>query len=81
MMTMGMTVEEMKAYYDAFLREYYGVEDEAILQRYAGLRKLHGMVKLLYGMCKTDRLPQEVKEQHIPAMRAGLMQILDAMGL
>ena len=81
MMTMGMTVEEMKAYYEAFLREYYEVEDEAILQRYAGLRKLHGMVKLLYGMCKTDRLPQEVKEQHIPAMRAGLMQILDAMGL
>ena len=81
MATMGVSVDEMQRFYNAFLKEYYGTDDEALLQRYAAPRKLHGMVKLLYGICKTDRLPQEIKDQHIPVMRAGLMQLMDAMGM
>ena len=81
MATLGATVDELGRYYDAFLKQYYGTDDEALLQRYAYQRKLHSMVKLLYGMCKTDSLPQEVKDQHIPQMRAGLLQLMDAMGV
>jgi aminoglycoside phosphotransferase (APT) family kinase protein len=81
MMTMGITVDEMKSFYDKFLRYYYGTDDEALLQQYAAPRKLHGLVKLLYGLCKTDRVPQAVKDQAIPQMRAGLMQLLDALGM
>ena len=81
MATLGATVDEVSRYYDAFIKRYYGTDDEALLQRYAYQRKLHSMVKLLYGMCKTESLPQEVKDQHIPRMRAGLLQLMDAMGV
>ena len=81
MATLGATVDEVSRYYDAFIKQYYGTDDEALLQRYAYQRKLHAMVKLLYGMCKTKSLPQEVKDQHIPRMRAGLLQLMDAMGV
>ncbi|MBO7675466.1 MAG: phosphotransferase [Atopobiaceae bacterium] len=80
-LTMGVSLDEMNRYYDAFLKEYYGTDDEALLQRYAAPRKMHGLVKLLYGLSKTNRVPQEVKDQVVPQMRAGLMQLLDAMGM
>jgi len=80
-MTMGVSLDEMRRFYDAFLKEYYGTDDEALLQRYAAPRKMHGLVKLLYGLCKTDRVPQEVIDQVVPQMRGGLMQLLDAMGM
>lgn len=81
MLTMGMSVEEMKHYYDLFLKEYYGTDDPALLQQYAYQRKLHSLVKLLYGLCKTDRIPAEVKAQVIPQMRDGLVQLMDALGI
>lgn len=81
MRTMGITVDEMKRFYDVFLKEYYSTDDDMQLQRYAIQRKLHGMVKLLYGLCKTDSLPQQVKDQVIPQMRAGLMQLMSALGM
>ena len=77
----GMTVDEKDRYFDAFLRDYYGTDDEAVLQGYAYQRKVHSLIKMLYGMCKTDKLPQEVKDQYIPGIREGLMQLLDAMGM
>lgn len=81
MATLGMSLDEMRHYYDIFLREYYETDNEALLQQYAFQRKMHSLVKLLYGLTKTDRVPQAVKDQVIPQMRAGLLQILDAMGL
>lgn len=81
MQTVGMTVDEMKRYYDVFLSEYYGTTDAALLQQYAIQRKLYSLTKLLYGLCKTDRVPQQIKDQVIPQIRGGLIQMLDAMGL
>lgn len=81
MATFGTTQAEAKAFYATFLKEYYGTDDEALLQRYAFQRKAHSLVKLLYGLCKTEMVPQEIKDQRIPQIRAGLMQLLDAMGM
>lgn len=81
MHTMRMTVDEMHRYYDAFLKEYYGTDDEALLQRYACQRKLHSMVKLLYGLVKTDAVPEPMKTQVITKMHGGLVQLMDAMGV
>lgn len=81
LMTTGLTLDEATRYFDAFIRYYYGTDDEAQLKRYAAQRKMHSLVKMLYGMCKTDRVSQEVKDQYIPQVRAGLMQMLDAMGM
>ena len=81
MYTMRMTIDEMNRYYNAFLKEYYGTDDEALLQRYAYQRKLHSLVKLLYGVVKTDGVPEPVKAQVILRMRGGLEQLMDAMGV
>lgn len=81
MATLGITVDEMRRFFDAFIKAYYGTNDEAELKNYEMQRKPHAMIKLLYGMCKSTALPQEVKDQHIPRMRAGLFQLLDALGM
>lgn len=81
MSTLGMTAEEARSFFAAFVRAYYGTDDEGLLKRYEMQRKPHAMVKLLYGMCKSSTIPQEVKDAHIPQMRAGLFQLLDAMGM
>lgn len=81
MHTLRMTVDEMHRYYDAFLKEYYGTDDEALLQQYAYQRKLHSLVKLLYGMAKTNAVSEQVKAQVVPRMHAGLVQLMDAMGV
>ena len=78
---LGVTVAEKDRYFDAFIKDYYGTDDPTVLQGYAYQRKVHSLIKLLYGMCKTDKLPQEVKDQYIPGIREGLMQLLDAMGM
>ena len=79
--TMRMTVDEMHRFYDAFLKAYYGTDDEALLQRYACQRKLHSLVKVLYGLAKTDAVPEQMKAQVISQMHAGLVRLMDAMGV
>ncbi|MDO4805856.1 MAG: anti-sigma factor antagonist [Coriobacteriales bacterium] len=79
--TLRMTVDEMHRYYDALLKDYYGTDDEALLQRYAYQRKLHSLVKLLYGLVKTDAVPEPMKSQVIAQMRGGLLQLMNAMGI
>lgn len=79
--TLRMTVDEMHRYYDALLKDYYGTDDEALLQRYAYQRKLHSLVKLLYGLVKTDAVPEPMKSQAIAQMRGGLLQLMNAMGI
>lgn len=81
MSTQGTTADEARSFFDAFVKAYYGTDDEVLLKRYEMQRKPHSMIKLLYGMCKTSTIPQEVKDVHIPQMRAGLFQLLDAMGM
>lgn len=59
----------------------HGTDDEALLQHYAYQRKLHSLVKLLYGMSITDAVSEERKAQFVPQMHAGLVQLMDAMGV
>ena len=79
--TLRMTMDEMRRYYDAFLKDYYDTDDEALLQHYAYQRKIHSLVKLLYGMSITDAVSEERKAQFVPQMHAGLVQLMDAMGV
>ena len=79
--TLRMTMDEMRHYYDAFLKDYYGTDDEALLQHYAYQRKLHSLVKFLYGISITDAVSEERKAQFVPQMHAGLVQLMDAMGV
>lgn len=78
---LGMTLEEAHAFYNDLLACCYDTTDEQALQQLAFQRKLYGMPKLLWGIARTKSVPEEVKAQYVPRIKAGVMQLLAAAGI
>ena len=76
----GLSPENLKRLWKAFVCEYFGTKDEGEIAKIEGILKYYAIIRSLAGVTFSDVLPDEVKKKLTQEVQAAFLSLYDKYG-